>query len=299
MSILDTIFRSMSPGEFKSAYFPDRLAVEHCQLSDFAQLAEDPRLLDVDTLISCSSGSSVICYGDDNGKRTMKEFAQTDAMQAYQDGWTCSIRAPHEAIPVVDEWRLALEAELNCPVMCEAIASPKGEAVPKHYDGVELINIQLKGEKQWTIAENDSVQFPYISFFPGLERNPRDGANGDQFIHDTGIAEQLSNEMPDFGTDTVTMLPGSALFLPRGYWHQTRCFSPSVSLVFVIKSLTSMDIALEALRHQLFRRPSLRRPVTVERQRYLREEMSNIARQQFDDLEKTLINVVGGPEADP
>src|SRR5262249_44342922 len=56
----------------------------------------------------------------------------------------------------------------------------------------------------------------------------------------------LSTQMPADAW-VIQMEPGSVLFLPRGYWHETVALEPCISLSFVLKTATWGDVALSVM----------------------------------------------------
>jgi hypothetical protein len=160
----------------------------------------------------------------------------------------------------VGEWLDSIGDELGLGpglMICDGVISPPGDAVPKHFDGIETLTVQLTGCKRWRIAPCPEAAFPYHSSFPGLAHNLRDGE--DPLGH---IPTTFSPKMPK-GARTVMMRPGSVCFLPRGWWHETESLAPSISLSFVLRTEHWGNLLSNHFLSQLVALPQFRVPVPV------------------------------------
>ncbi len=114
-------------------------------------------------------------------------------------------------LPSIAGWVEAIRADLGltpAQIRCTLICTPPGKGTRKHFDAVEGLTIQLHGRKRWRVERNSAVVL-----------TTRAGT------------DEASPEMSE-SADTFTLLPGSASFLPRGWWHDTLALEMSVSLQF-------------------------------------------------------------------
>lgn len=116
-----------------------------------------------------------------------------------------------------------------CGELCEALDYPKDDAygvgsleserllVPRHCDDIDVLILQLFGTRRWRLQANSdpprgihaAVRFP---------KTLRDGWS------------------PRFAADSpiVVMKPGSALYIPRGWWHEIQSDETSFALTLGI-----------------------------------------------------------------
>lgn len=130
-------------------------------------------------------------------------------------------------IPEVASWIAALAENLGqrrSAVRVSLFISPGGGATECHFDANENFTIQLRGHKRWKMAPNSTVMNPMDRFT----------ISGDM---ETSMALYWKNEMPVNLelTEIADLVPGSMLYVPRGYWHTVEALEPSVSLNFCIR----------------------------------------------------------------
>jgi ribosomal protein L16 Arg81 hydroxylase len=260
-SLLSALFPRLRPGEFAEKYFPSRPMIAHGPVARFGSLAQEPRLRDPMATIDAGKGDPVLAYlGTANGRRHQAFLGKESAKAMFKDGVNVSASWLHETIDVVGQWVQNISDELGLGpglMICDGIISPPGDAVPKHFDGIETLTVQLTGCKRWRIAPCLEAAFPYHSAFPALAQNWRDGSDP----HGK-IPRAFSSKMPK-GARTVMMRPGSVCFLPRGWWHETESLAPSISLSFVLRTESWANRLSAAFLDRLMETPQFRAPVPV------------------------------------
>jgi len=118
----------------------------------------------------------------------------------------------------------ALEALLHQPVTASAFWSRGGLRAPVHCDDHDLLVVQLRGAKRWLIARKAS----------GLE-NTWKGIPG---------------EPPELGDhESLDLLPGDLLYLPRGTFHSVDSDVESLHLSIGFTPLTVREAVIAALDH--------------------------------------------------
>ncbi len=156
-----------------------------------------------------------------------------------------------ELPPLLDQ----LERELQVPAGCAriaAFASPRGDGLPAHFDGEDVISIQLQGRKRFRVAPVEGLPWPVgPQFGPGML--PADELYAQ-------CEQGFPKEMPATA-ESIIMAPGSVLFLPRGIWHQTEALEDSLSVSIVLRPPTLADAMLHQLKQRLLRDPAWRRPL--------------------------------------
>jgi ribosomal protein L16 Arg81 hydroxylase len=104
------------------------------------------------------------------------------------------------------------------PDGCIGSLQTGGAVISRHCDDVGVIAVQLFGSRQWRIEPNS---------------DPPTG------IHDpVYVARKLRDGWSaEFGpaSHTVTLMPGSVLYVPLGWWHETRSFEDSFALAISLR----------------------------------------------------------------
>lgn len=206
-----------------------------------------------------------------------------EAVELFRRGHTISLERGGASFAPMLQLGRSLAAELGAfrsPVPSISV-SPKGAGTPVHFDGLEVLVVQLAGRKRWHISRNTAVASPDFPFFPSAQ-GP--GARG-------GIVPDYLTELPSptqcDQPATVVLEPGAALFLPRGFWHETQALDDSVSVTFKLPLPTRYAVALEALAQHLRRDPHWRAPFTGA------ERGEALGRRDQDNLHQLLARLGG------
>ena len=158
------------------------------------------------------------------------------AAELYAAGATLAFNGVEEWHPTLGRWVRALARDLGLPGgMCHSnvYLSPAGSGVPKHFDGHHVLVVHLIGAKSWSYAPNRSRDDPHDPV--AVERAHRSDRVG---------------RMPRT-SKRIEMRPGSALFLPPGYWHSTRATEPSLSVTFGLRTLRWFELVADAVAARL------------------------------------------------
>lgn len=104
---------------------------------------------------------------------------------------------------------------------CAGTLQTRGASLPRHCDRTDVIVLQLFGTRLWRLERNDD---PPDGLY-ALVRTParRRGGWSAAFSHDSPIVE---------------LRPGSALYVPRGWWHETQSDGSSFALVITLPALS-------------------------------------------------------------
>lgn len=184
------------------------------------------------------------------------------ARRLHADGWSLTVGGLHEVVPALGNLLGELAATFDLPAggafgrhRCIAYASPPGEALACHFDPSANFVLQLKGRKRWRVAENRTVKDPVDVYSTRLppEQTGR-------LATYSGVGH-LPKRMPGHARSIVAS-PGSFMFLPRGYWHETKALGESLSVHFVLHQPTWADVWTEAVSDQLVREAKWRAPAS-------------------------------------
>jgi hypothetical protein len=102
---------------------------------------------------------------------------------------------------------------------CRGFFHTANASLPRHCDELDVIAIQLFGTRRWWVERN---------------------VNSPEGIFDPVRGSSLNDPVvdPEFGetTKVFELRPGSVLYVPAGYWHQTYSHTHSFSLTLGLPS---------------------------------------------------------------
>jgi len=134
---------------------------------------------------------------------------------------------------------------------CVLFAEVQDIGLPFHWDVGEVIVIQLKGSKLWSIAPN-KIAYPTKPFAPSSSQLPLPELN----LYTT----PESFCVPVDEVEQFVLTPGSLLYLPRGYWHKTLSVDASISLTIASIVPPLVDFFSDRIREHLIRLEKWRQP---------------------------------------
>lgn len=188
-------------------------------------------------------------FQDTEGRHRVAEVSNESALGLYRGGLALYLKHVPEIAPLGREVACSLgvpEHHVKYTVFCNG----PGAKTRAHFDPVDTLALQLKGHKRWRIAPNALAPQPTASW------TTLDGSEGDVelwfYMHG-----DLPTAMPE-GAEEHLLEPGSMLYVPRGYWHETESGEESVSLHLHHVSLPWVDAVLVSLRALLLRDPAWR-----------------------------------------
>lgn len=157
-------------------------------------------------------------------------------------------------IPEVASWIATLAESLGqrrSAVRVSMFVSPGGGATECHFDSNENFTVQLRGHKRWKMAPNSTVTNPMDRFT----------ITGDM---QASMALYWKSEMPvNLELNEIAdLVPGSMLYVPRGYWHTVEALEPSVSLNFCIRPESWISFFLPLLERRLLAEKEWRESAT-------------------------------------
>lgn len=166
--------------------------------------------------------------------------------RVFDAGLPMFLHRPDRAFPALREWIDALRNDLGFPangqLLCSTHASPGGTTTAMHFDDALSFVLQLSGTKTWHVAPNRSIPRPtgrYSIAMPGL-----DGALA------ACLVEPLPRELPRDAI-SITLQPGSVLFLPSGWWHAVDGVDESLALMFIGLNWNWADVVSRVVRRTL------------------------------------------------
>lgn len=235
------LFHDRPATDFAAKCWPDIFTVAHGPLARIPELIALDPIHSVDDLLAVWPGS--LRLGDRFGGR---EIDPDSARTLYRQGCHLAFSDAEQVFPVLrrmlERLRLDLRLPLNCFGRCPIYASPDGVGEALHFDQNANFIVQISGEKTWRVAPNRQLRWPTDRY---TTAQPLPSAE----LRRYGPATLPLELPPD--AQTVTMKPGSVMFLPRGYWHQTAAVGHSLSLNFTFDQPTWADVMGPAVRRSL------------------------------------------------
>lgn len=256
-SALGLLFALRSRDEFLNRHWPAEPLYYSGPAERLSTLTAAPELKSILQFILAHQGTAWLNLRLPDGSFHHDTAVSADvAATLYQTGLMMDLRDVHKWFAPAARLLQRLTSELRLDFAghagyCHAFICPHGTGAPKHFDNREVIVLQLHGRKRWRIAENRVLPRPLMPHVVGgpihqLNRcAPIDGLN--------------DREMP---VDSVThiLTPGSVLFLPRGYWHETHAIEDSLSLSFGFRVPTWAEMFVNTALAELSREVDWRAP---------------------------------------
>lgn len=160
-------------------------------------------------------------------------------------------------LPASQAFTRALEHALGLPqcVTLGAFANAAGSGLAVHHDRFDQLLIQIQGSKQFRHAPNRYVERPDVQFSPGAAAPVEFGQS-----YRRGFP-RTTRELLEQGLDSVTLEPGSVLYLPSGLWHTTsEQPGESLSVSVVVRAPSRLSLLLNFLQYYAGQSPEWRSP---------------------------------------
>lgn len=254
---LAALVHPMEPARFITDHWPHTPLLAHGDPARFTGLLDAPELRDIPAMLAAKHKRTSLRFKSaKDGAPVALQCPPLLARDLYLAGrMTLVLDAIDQGVPIVRELLETLTRELGTPstdqgLLGNVYVSPAGSGAGMHFDNSEVFIIQLRGRKRWQYAPNTQVLSPMHSFFVGHPAPPK--------LLELA-ASPFPSEMPA-DAQTVELAPGSVLFLPRGYWHNTHTLEDSVHLTLTLTSKTWSEVLLEKLSGELPRDLAWRKP---------------------------------------
>jgi len=231
--------------EFLACRADDEPFVVHGLGESIAPLTGLPLLASLDDLLRSWPNPVQVHLPDIADEASSVDATPADARKLFAAGMGLLFNDIHTLSPELARWLTAIRRDLELPALthgrCLVYATPAGKGTAPHFDQNINFVLQLHGTKHWTLAANHHVERPLTRHTMGLAPDPE---------LQTYAGAPLPEQMPA-DQQTITLEPGSLLFVPRGVWHQTTASSDALSLNFTYSAPTWLDLLGAALRSRL------------------------------------------------
>ena len=193
--------------------------------------------------------SSVVAWFQGLDGRHVTAYVSPEAAQRlYHGGFTVYIRQVPALAPLAE----AIATALTVPtqnIECTLFCNQPGARTRMHFDPIDTITMQVTGRTRWRLAPNLHVPHPTVSY---ATLDPQLMPDLRLYAHD-----RLPTRMPA-DADEYVLTPGSVLYVPRSFWHETESDEESISLHVHHIPVPWVDAVLVTLRAKLLRDPAWR-----------------------------------------
>jgi 50S ribosomal protein L16 3-hydroxylase len=236
-------------------------------LDTFTLHGDPARLAPVSSLAALKNAESLLAvvrrspearvrlwFTTSDGRHEQVQVQASEAAKLFrQGGFTLVVDSVHRAVPEISRFLKKLAADLGIgevPVGCNAYISVPGVGSVMHFDEQENFLIQVHGIKRWRVARNEHLEFPFAHHFSG-------GPLSEPLRR---LVPTLPRQMPP-SCQEVALRPGSVLFLPRGFWHESATEQLSIALTVTFTTPSWADVLLQVLAKRLALATEWRQPV--------------------------------------
>lgn len=238
--------------EFLSLYEKNEPFVLHHTEDSIDVLKQLPFLASLEALINSWPHTISAHLPDARDEISSIDTTTKDAQKLFDNGMGLLFNDAHTISPLLTEWVEQIKQELGLSMMtygrCLVYATPDGKGTAPHFDQNINFVLQIHGTKIWKMAANEFVENPLTRHTMGQMPDPELMS----YLH-----EPLPEVMP--GTaKSYELKPGSLLFVPRGYWHETEAQGDALALNFTFTAPTWLDLFTAALRGRLAQSPEWR-----------------------------------------
>lgn len=249
-SDLGTLFGDESPHRFLKEFWPGKPRVFHHQEKRMPEIWRLPDLQSLEQALNIAAPETIFANLPDRDEEynQIKLSNAEDVKKAYACKMGISMEPDMPKIAELIFWLRSIQRDLGLARQthgrCNIYAIPDGGRTACHFDQNINFVCQITGEKTWDLAPNTHITNPVTRHTAGTPPDRSTAAFADG---------PLPEKMPSKGRIRVVLKPGSVLFVPRGYWHQTTSKGESISLNFTYEQLSWAQVASEAICQRLMK----------------------------------------------
>lgn len=230
--ILERLLGGMSPQAFFEAHWLKSPLVVRGGGAAFVGLADRAR---VDALVQ-TPACDLLVVRDGALWKGPRPATGAEARARFDEGYSLALRWVDRHDPDLAAFGRGLAREVHAALNLQLYCTPKGRgSFGWHCDPEEVLILQTHGTKRYRYRRNTVNPAPLLDALGGPAELARETSP---------LEESL-------------LAPGDLLYLPGGYWHETRADEDSISLSVGLLPPTAID-ALDLLRAELAASPRWR-----------------------------------------
>lgn len=232
---LAALFALASAEDFLNGSWPGTPRVFHHEEGSAPEVFQLPDLQSLAGVLSIAAPGTVFANLPDRDEEynQIQIVDPADAQKAYACRMGISLEPDLAKLPELIFWLRGIHRDLGLAketfARCNIYAIPGNGRTAAHYDQNINFVCQVVGEKVWELAPNASIVNPSMRHTAGTAPDRATAAEA---------KAALPKEMPAEGRIRVVLKPGSVLFVPRGYWHQTSSAADSIALNFTYEQVS-------------------------------------------------------------
>lgn len=230
---------------FTSLFAKNSPGIVHGLSKDIQEITDLYFLNSLDSMLTSWPDKIQAHLPDVRDEASSIDVNATDARKLFGNGMGLLFNEVHTISPVLDKYLQVIRMNLGLSAMtigrCLVYATPDGKGTAPHFDQNINFVLQIHGTKTWKMAPNHDVINPLTRHTMGLEPDPEMMSYLDK---------PLSTSMPK-DAQSFVLKPGSLLYVPRGYWHETEASGDALALNFTYTAPTWIDLMTAALRGRL------------------------------------------------
>ncbi len=268
--------------DFLDRYRKNEPLLVHHKGQELDSIQKLPFLESLDALIKHWSSPVQAHLPDVRDESSAIDVPSKDAHKLFACGMGLLFQDAQALSPILEESLVQLKQDLGLSALtfarCLIYATPDGKGTAPHFDQNINFVYQVSGTKKWKMAPNTHVGNP-------LTRHTMGQAPDSELA--SYLDDELPREMPQ-NSQTYVLKPGSVLFVPRGYWHETEAEGDAMALNFTFTAPAWMDLFLAALRSRLAQFPEWRETAngvaSPDQRENAEEKLDSLLSMLVDDL---------------
>ena len=246
---LATLVAPLDPQVFIDEHWPHQPYWSNEDVSGRASVLES--VPELESAEAAMAGAPKVLVFRPDGKTGEVPGAEA-AMPLYKMGLTCYIGTRH--IPILWESVRTLTSDLGLPdgaIKCEIFCSSGESGLTMHSDFDLNFALLVRGSKRWRIAPNDHIRNQTAVCKRGKDEQVDP--------HQLELADKVPfpDSMPSDSTE-LTFGDGGLLFMPRGWWHETKAEGECLQVNFVVNWPQWRQVLTAGLERRLLADPEWR-----------------------------------------
>ena len=243
--MLEALLSPVSVASFLATHFGQRCLHTTAAAEAFRALAGVPALRSPQALAALPAKGQCFSFRHENWLPRVSELPPAEALAEYEQGCSFYLGKVEQGVPELAAACHGIADALGVPRVCvsaQAFASRAGHGLDLHFDHDDNFSLQVSGRKVWRTGPNDLVKDPLKSSFWGAA-----------LFREIGLSSGQEPPLPRL--ETFEAGPGALVYVPRSFWHTTRCLEDSVSISFAVRPPYAFQVVLAAVQRRLAAEP--------------------------------------------